>query len=209
MNRKLLLGFDPRSSAEHRKMINIAEKCKGFFNGVKAQMACYQSPEGMRDLWQLRTWCKNRGLYIMLDGKWGDVPHTMEKYAKNFAWADGVTVSPLFGKESLEPFKEFKGDVFVVCDPSSNGFYLNRLPQDVIGHHLLDWGVVVGASKVNRHKEFLKRYNAIVLTPGVGAQGAPIPGIDNCYIPISRGIMEADDPVAKCKEYYNIIHKNE
>ena len=209
MNRKLLLGLDPQTPSDAHGMCSNLDEFKPYIDGVKLQMACFQNLTSMQVMSNIRDWCKKNEKYILLDGKWGDVPHTMEKYAKNFAWADGVTVSPLFGKESLEPFKEFKGDVFVVCDPSSNGFYLNRLPRDVIGHHLLDWGVVVGASKVNRHKEFLKRYNAIVLTPGVGAQGAPIPEIDNCYIPISRGIMEADDPVAKCKEYYNIIHKNE
>ena len=208
-NRKLLLGLDPTSEEDFEAKYELLMSMIDFCDGIKLQMACFQGKNSQAELKCLRMWCDSHNKYLLLDGKWGDVPHTMEKYAKNFAWADGVTVSPLFGKESLEPFKEFDGDVFLVADPSSGeaSSFVSTLVRMQLAN-IVGCDVVVGANR--RPHEWLDvdfvRKDIKFLTPGVGAQGSPIPQIDNCYIPISRGIFEASDPVAKCKEYYDLIH---
>lgn len=77
---------------------------------------------------------------VILDGKYGDVPHTNAAYAK-YAFeelgADAVTVNPYAGGRALWPFLEHddKG-VFVVAFTSNQGgeeFQDKRIPLAVMG----------------------------------------------------------------------------
>lgn len=66
---------------------------------------------------------------IILDAKYGDVPHTNEMYAR-FAYdhlgVDAVTASPYLGLEALEPFERHGKGVFVLCRTSNLG---SEIPQ--------------------------------------------------------------------------------
>lgn len=59
---------------------------------------------------------------IILDAKYGDVPHTNEMYAR-FAYdhlgVEAVTASPYLGLEVLEPFERHDKGVFVLCRTSN------------------------------------------------------------------------------------------
>ncbi len=62
---------------------------------------------------------------IILDAKRGDIASTAEAYAKSAfenLGADGITLSPYLGKDSIEPFiKDQDKGVFLVCKTSNPG----------------------------------------------------------------------------------------
>ncbi len=162
---------------------------------------------------------------VILDAKRGDIDNTNEAYAKSIfddLQADAVTVQPLLGKESLEPFlgRIDKG-IFVLIKTSNQGadefqdldVVVNGVTKPlyrIFAEHVKTWnsrenvGVVVGAT----HPEDLKEVRQIVgdmpiLVPGIGAQGGDLKatlenGLDShktgLIINSSRGIIFADNP---------------
>jgi len=133
------------------------------------------------------------------DAKRGDIGSTAEAYAKALyeVWGfDVVTVSPLLGPDTLQPFLAYRDrGIFVLCktsNPGSGAFQdlsVNRdgttMPlYEAIAHEMNDLdrgdaagqiGLVVGAT----YPEQLARVRQIVpdlpfLVPGVGAQQADV-----------------------------------
>ena len=127
--------------------------------------------------------------FSIADAKRGDIGNTSTMYAKAFFETldfDSVTVAPYMGRDSVEPFLQFKDKVTIVlgltsnmgsADFQTNSAYTPALYKTVL-KTVAQWGTpdnlmfVVGATKA----EALQEIRTIVphhflLIPGVGAQG--------------------------------------
>jgi orotidine-5'-phosphate decarboxylase len=136
---------------------------------------------------------RHRDVPVILDAKVGDIGSTAEQYAREVFErynADAVTLSPLMGFDSIEPFlRHPMHGAFLLCRTSNaGGSQLQML--DVGGERLFEriarmavteWnvngqlGLVVGAT----YPKELARVRTIaahlpLLVPGIGAQGGDI-----------------------------------
>jgi orotidine-5'-phosphate decarboxylase len=130
---------------------------------------------------------------VILDAKRGDIGPTAEQYAREAFeryGADAVTLSPLMGFDSIEPFlRSPQHGAFLLCRTSNrDGSQLQmldaggeRLYERIARLAVADWnvngqlGLVVGAT----WPQELARVRAIaarlpLLVPGIGAQGGDI-----------------------------------
>ena len=131
------------------------------------------------------------GVPVILDAKRGDIGSTAEQYAREAFeryGADAVTLSPLLGFDSIEPYLRDPGHgVFLLCRTSNAGG-ADLLAQRLASGEMLyeriarlaadEWnrngqlGLVVGAT----YPDEIARVRAIaptlpLLIPGIGAQG--------------------------------------
>ncbi|MDR0325340.1 MAG: orotidine-5'-phosphate decarboxylase [Oscillospiraceae bacterium] len=105
---------------------------------VKLQSACYEAlgPGGMEVLRQGILAARNRGLYVIVDAKRGDIGSTSKAYSSAFLGrvalgdtllpvydADAMTVNPYLGSDNLIPFlkdcEAYDKMVFVLCKTSN------------------------------------------------------------------------------------------
>lgn len=159
---------------------------------------------------------RRAGLLVVADAKRGDVPHIAHAYAAALIGAEGlgadaVTVNPLLGRDSLEPWIEAAATtgagIFILVRTSNPGAadlldldaggapLHERLAALVAGERRLDgerglsgMGAVVGATaaeRLGRLRELMPR--SILLLPGVGAQGAR---------PEDAAVALGDDPAS-------------
>jgi len=125
---------------------------------------------------------------VILDAKRGDVGNTASAYAKSLFEiykADAITVSPYLGKDSLDPFFEYKEKgIFVLCltsNPGSKDFQNTGNDDPLfkqVAKKVREWnvngnaGLVVGATKPEELKEIRSMVGDMpILIPGIGAQG--------------------------------------
>lgn len=130
--------------------------------------------------------------FTIADAKRGDIGNTSTRYAKAFfedLSFDSVTVAPYMGKDSVEPFLEFKDKHTTLLALTSNkgafDFQTKEIDGKEVYKHVLETSksytnseqlmYVVGATKA----EYLTDIRAIVpeaflLVPGVGAQGGSL-----------------------------------
>ncbi|MEM9649660.1 MAG: orotidine-5'-phosphate decarboxylase, partial [Bacteroidota bacterium] len=128
-------------------------------------------------------------MFTIADAKRGDIGNTSSRYAKAFFETlnfDSITVAPYMGRDSVEPFLEFKDKHTILLALTSNKGAFDYQTLDVDGEQLYKsvlrtsqgYGnaenlmYVIGATKAS----FLKEVREIVpesflLVPGVGAQG--------------------------------------
>jgi uridine monophosphate synthetase len=141
-------------------------------------------------------------IQVILDAKRGDIASTAEAYAKSafeHLGARAITLNPYLGKDSIEPFLQYKErGVFLLCKTSNPGagdlqdLTVDRGPSTVDGPssvplyvHIAElaqqWntanniGLVVGATQLDA----LERVRAAApklwfLVPGVGPQGGDL-----------------------------------
>ena len=158
--------------------------------------------------------------FIIADAKRGDIGNTSARYAKAFfedLGADGVTVAPYMGEDSISPFMGFEGKWVILLALTSNKGSKD-FQNDVIstGEKVYEkviktsskWGseeslmYVVGATHPEQLGEIRKMVpNHFLLIPGVGAQGGDLTAVSNqslnpeCGILVnsSRGIIYASN----------------
>lgn len=158
-------------------------------------------------------------MFTIADAKRGDIGNTSRMYAKAFfedLGFDSVTVAPYMGKDSVEPFLEFKDKHTILLALTSNEgafdfqtkfidgleMYKQVLETSKTYNNTENLMYVVGATKA----EFLTEIRKIVpdsflLVPGVGAQGGSLEavckyGMTNnvgLLINSSRGIIYASN----------------
>ena len=156
---------------------------------------------------------------VILDSKRGDIGNTAKQYAREAFeryGADALTVSPYLGFDSLEPYLEFKDKgVFVLVRTSNPGAkdlqdletHGRKLYQVVAELALTTWNVhgnvmlVVGATYPEELATIRAMSDsAIILVPGVGAQGGDVQAVvtnamskdrNGLLISSSRGILYA------------------
>ena len=133
---------------------------------------------------------------IIGDAKRGDIGSTAQAYATALfrTWEfDAVTVNPFLGKDSVDPFLEYKDKgVFILChtsNPGASDFQEINMENETkprplfeeIAKKSTEWntncnvGLVVGAT----YPEQLKSIRVIspempILAPGIGAQGGDL-----------------------------------
>ena len=156
---------------------------------------------------------------VILDVKRGDIGSTANALAAAAyeQWgADAVTLSPYLGEDSIKPFLTSKEKaVFILCltsNPSAGQIQHHGLPPlfEQIARISQTWGdpdqigLVVGATRPEELALIRKICpETWILAPGVGAQGADLiaalqAGLredgSGLIIPVSRGVIAADDP---------------
>lgn len=150
---------------------------------------------------------RSAGIGVILDAKRGDIGSTAAAYARAYLTpidaggsgdfdADCLTVNPLMGPDTLEPFvdcvRRYGKGLFVLCRTSNPGagwlqdrmtgnrFISDRLADLVVAigkdcqhdGHLSPIGAVIGATvaqEARRLRGLLP--NSIILAPGLGPQG--------------------------------------
>ena len=134
----------------------------------------------------------DKNLFTIADAKRGDIGNTASRYAKAFFEDlnfDSVTVAPYMGRDSVEPFLDFK-DKFTILlgltsNPGASDFELKEIDGkplylEVIeksstyknAHQLM---YVVGATKASYLSEIRKLIpEHFLLVPGIGAQGGSL-----------------------------------
>ncbi len=128
-------------------------------------------------------------IFTIADAKRGDIGNTSSMYAKAFfkdLGFDSVTVAPYMGKDSVEPFLEFKEKHTILLALTSNegayDFQTKTIEGKELYKHVLEtsktWRnsenlmYVVGATKAEYLADIRKIIpDSFLLVPGVGAQG--------------------------------------
>lgn len=131
--------------------------------------------------------------FIIADAKRGDIGNTSTAYARAFfehLSCDAVTVAPYMGRDSVEPFLQFKGKWAIVLGLTSNegsqDFQMLRHADQLplyaqVIEKVASWGTpenlmfVVGATRAEQLKEIRSLVpKHFLLVPGVGAQGGSL-----------------------------------
>ena len=133
-------------------------------------------------------------IFTIADAKRGDIGNTSSMYAKAYFETlnfDSITINPYMGKDSVEPFLQYKNKHTILLALTSNvGAFdfqtknivdnSNKLYEEVIktstswenSNQLM---YVVGATKASYLKEIRNIVpNNFLLIPGVGAQGGDL-----------------------------------
>src|SRR5581483_9225397 len=202
-----------RAVAAHCALViaAAAEHCVA----VKPQVACFErlGAPGWEALAETVALAREHGLLVIADAKRGDIGVTAAAYAQSFLGetptpfgavpglaADAVTVNPLLGGDSLEPFvtaaRASGAGLFILVRTSNPGAadiqeraladgrsvsdrladLVDEIGSDGVGRHgLSDVGAVVGATAPGRLGALRERMpHAVFLLPGVGAQGGRV-----------------------------------
>jgi orotidine 5'-phosphate decarboxylase subfamily 2 len=228
----LCLGLDPDGMADAAA---AERQCQGLLAAtldqvcaVKANLAFFEQfgSAGYAVLERLRA-AVPRDRLLILDGKRADIASTSAAYARalfEVLGADAVTVNPLLGRDSIEPFLAHPGrGVFVLARTSNPGAadFLERPAapgEEPLYQRIVDeattWdggggalGFIVGATAPDAVAEVRRRApRAPLLLPGVGAQGGALEAalaaaLDDdgagVIISVSRGISAAPDGPAE------------
>lgn len=171
----------------------IVDATKDLVCAFKPQIAYFAAHRAEDQLEQLiaHIHAVAPGVPVILDAKRGDIGSTAEQYAREAFeryQADAVTLSPLMGFDSIEPFMRYDGKgLFLLCRTSNPGGDDLQAQMLASGGRLFEhvarlatgsWnrsgqlGLVVGAT----YPDELARVRAIaptlpLLVPGIGAQG--------------------------------------
>ena len=189
----------------------------------KPNVAFYEArgAAGMEALKKTIDYVHGKGLPVLLDAKRGDISSTAAAYARavfDLLDADAVTLSPLLGADSIEPFIRPDGrGLFLLCHTSNPGARdLQELDAggmpfyERVALAARSWntkgciGLVIGAT----FPGVLARARALApdmwfLLPGVGSQGGDLEasvaaGLDargsGVIVNVSRAVAGAADP---------------
>lgn len=159
---------------------------------------------------------------VVADVKRGDISSTAEHYAKayfeNFG-VDAITINPLMGFESLEPFLDYPGKcvytLTLTSNPGANDFlmkpfedfptmaaYIASKLAELQQNNATHLGMVIGATKTEHMDEVIRLYpKASLLIPGIGTQGGTVKDLEDALkrhsgIPLinsSRSILYAGE----------------
>lgn len=131
-------------------------------------------------------------IFTIADAKRGDIGNTSTRYAKAFFEDlnfDSITIAPYMGRDSVEPFLQFKDKHTILlaltsndgaCDFQTKKIEGNELYKEVLSVSKTYAGsenlmYVVGATKAEYLREIREIVpNSFLLVPGVGAQGGSL-----------------------------------
>jgi orotidine-5'-phosphate decarboxylase len=195
---------------------------------AKLQVACFErlGAPGWSALTETVTVAHEHGLLVIADAKRGDIGVTAEAYAQAFLGetptpygtvpglgVDAMTVNPLLGRDSLEPFvttaRAHGRGLFVLVRTSNPGAadiqerqledgdavsdrlaaLVDELGNQGLGQSgITDVGAVVGATAPERLSAMRARMpHAAFLLPGVGAQGGRVEDLAPAFLPGRAG----------------------
>ncbi|AFH49553.1 Orotidine-5'-phosphate decarboxylase [Ignavibacterium album JCM 16511] len=170
---------------------NIVEATKEFAAAYKINFAFYEAlgQKGFEIIEKTLEFIPDDILTIA-DAKRGDIENTSEMYAKSvfehFGF-DAITLHPYMGKDSLQPFLNYKDKLNFILALTSNPGYIDFekqilkdgtfLYQKVISS-VAQWnqykncGIVFGATNLDELQLNINLFSDLsILLPGVGAQG--------------------------------------
>jgi len=169
---------------------------------VKPQSAYFErfGDQGMAVLQKMVAAFQAQNVLVLLDVKRGDIGSTNQAYADallgqgSFFAANAMTVNPYLGFGSLRPMldraKQTQTAVFVVVASSNPEALMLQNAKLTDGRSVAEYladeiaaynrdvgdkivGAVVGATRDDLSSAFYERFDgALLLTPGLGAQGA-------------------------------------
>lgn len=229
--RALELAYLPDAPPAARAAFAVAAHCQLAMEAVgdqcvavKLQVACFErlGAPGWAALKEVAERARERGLLVIADAKRGDISVTSAAYAQAYfgstptaygpvdgLGADAMTVNPLLGGDSLEPFaheaRARGGGLFVLARTSNpgaadiqgqaldgGGTVSDRLAQMIaslgaagVGESgLADIGAVVGANAPEQVAGLREQMpQAIFLLPGVGPQGGRVEDLKAAFAP--------------------------
>jgi orotidine-5'-phosphate decarboxylase len=174
----------------------VIEATKDLCVAYKPNLAFFESlgSDGLRSFEHILHRIPESSVTIA-DAKRGDIGNTASKYAEAFFkhWkCDSITLSPLMGFETIDPFTTDRSKgVFVLTltsNPGASDFMLKpfagyELMAEFIAYELEKRdsiseghiGMVVGATRPELLKKVIRHHpSATLLIPGVGAQGGNV-----------------------------------
>lgn len=179
-------GFTHDMKGHRAFLETLLRATSGLACAYKLNLAFFEAHgiEGIRLLHEIREQIP-ADVLVIADAKRGDIGSTARHYAKavfESLGADSVTLNPLMGFDSAEPFLVYTGRLSFFLVLTSNpgaadfllpgGFYL------AIARRVAEWnkagncGFVVGATRPEAFAELRDIAPAIsFLVPGIGAQG--------------------------------------
>lgn len=210
--------LDAYRDADHLKehTLDVLEATAPYAACVKPQLAFYEALglSGMHLLEDLCAAARTLGLPVILDGKRGDIGSTAAAYAQG--WLAGrhagaaLTVNPFLGFGTLTPFvdtaRQHGGGVFVLVKTSNpdqadlqGGGVSERVAAEVarlgaqesLGEgEYASVGAVVGATHPGDLAAFRALMpRALLLLPGLGAQGAQAADLAGAFHPGGTGAL--------------------
>lgn len=156
----------------------LIDACFDLIPAVKLQTAYYEmyGPEGIKALYKTAEYAASKELYVIIDGKRGDIGATAEAYSAAYLGesdifgesrrmlnADCLTVNPYLGFDGVKPFvdncEKFDKSIFVLVKTSntSSGDFQDIAADGAplyerVAKKILEWGksghigAVVGAT---------------------------------------------------------------
>ncbi|PNR95745.1 orotidine-5'-phosphate decarboxylase [Petrotoga sp. 9PWA.NaAc.5.4] len=166
---------------------------------------------------------------VIIDAKRGDIANTAKAYAKyyfEYLKVDSITVNPLMGLDSLEPYLLFPSShIFVLAltsNPGAKDFIIpNKLYLQILeklnflkNTYTNQIGAVIGATQKEYFEEILEKYRGFnYLIPGIGSQGGSLEDItklinkgETVVINVSRSIIFSENPKKAILEYQNLLN---
>ena len=143
-------------------------------------------------------------MFTIADAKRGDIGNTYTRYAKAFFETmdfDSITIAPYMGKDSVEPFLEFKDRHTILLALTSNQGAFDFQTKNLDGQELYKEVLsvsktykgsqrlmyVVGATKASYLEDIRKIVpESFLLVPGVGAQGGSLQEV--CKYGITKNV---------------------
>lgn len=196
-----------------RFCIEIIDTTRDVVSCYKPNIAFFEAhgPDGLRALERVLDKIP-ADIPVIMDAKRGDIGNTSLFFARavfEHFGADAVTVNPLMGRDSVEPFVSFadKG-VFLLCATSNPGA-ADFLLRDGLYRQIAEFGatlrrenpgvgLVTGATRPEMLAEIRTLFpDGPFLVPGVGAQGGSArdvlhQGGSDLVINVSRSVLYAD-----------------
>jgi len=143
-------------------------------------------------------------IFTIADAKRGDIGNTSTRYAKAFFEDldfDSITVAPYMGRDSVEPFLEFKNKHTILLALTSNAGAFD-FQTKLVGNQEL-YKEVIATAKTYKNSEnlmyvvgatkatYLSEIRSIVpdsflLVPGVGAQGGSLEEV--CFHGLTKNV---------------------
>ncbi|MDB5233714.1 MAG: hypothetical protein JWR44_707 [Hymenobacter sp.] len=239
VNSLLCVGLDPTGddAIVARRIQEIITETAAYASAFKPNLAFFLSRENGVALLQQTVRSIPKDIPIILDGKFGDIANTAEQYAR-FAYdivgADGVTVNPYMGDDTIRPFARPGKIVFSLAKTSNKPVHGLQDAAMTRGGSISDWaarlarlmdeeltestvGLVVGATEPATVAKLRAACpEQWFLVPGIGAQGGDLSATlraglradgSGLLINSSRGIWQAKDAGAAARELQEEINQ--
>lgn len=211
MKNKISVGLDLNFNNSLEKYYNIIDETKNLVYFYKINPAFFLNDrEKIKKIANYIKFCKCNWIY---DGKIGDVPHTNVMYSEylyKYLKADGTTLNPYLGSDSLQPFFNYKNKLnFILCRTTNKGA---EKIQDKIYKKIYNIAnqnkvhLIIPSNKEGYLKEAVQNCpESFILSPGIGYQGGKIKNIskEKIIYSISRSIINSNDPKKELEKYVN------
>ena len=146
-------------------------------------------------------------IFTIADAKRGDIGNTSKMYAKSFFEQlnfDSITVNPYMGRDSVEPFLEYKDKNTIILGltsnegskdlqlrPSANEYvFMDLIKSSKTWNNSKNLMYVIGATKTEYLEEIRKIIpDNFLLIPGIGVQGGNLKEVCKKTINNNIGII--------------------